>query len=189
MFTLLSAALRVLLALSLLCGIVYPALVLGLAQLAFPVQANGSLIERDGRAVGSRLIGQPFHSSRYFWSRPSATGVHAYDARASSGSNLGPTSPALLDAVAGRVRDLRASVSSEAPVPVDLVTTSASGLDPHISPAAALLQVERVATARGLAPERVRALVLDHVEPRTIGLLGEARVNVLELDLALDELR
>jgi potassium-transporting ATPase KdpC subunit len=189
MFSHLLSSLRVLLALSLLTGALYPAFVLLAAQVVFPVQANGSLIERDGRVVGSRSIGQPFSSPRYFAGRPSATSAFPYDGSTSSGSNLGPTSPALLDAVGARVRDVRAEDSIEGPVPVDLVTSSASGLDPHISPAAAFVQVERVATARGIAAERVRVLVEAHVEGRTFGILGEARVNVLALNIALDELR
>ncbi|MBI5434745.1 MAG: potassium-transporting ATPase subunit KdpC [Planctomycetes bacterium] len=189
MLTMLLPALRLLIALSLLTGVLYPAFVLVAARLAFPDQANGSLIERDGLVVGSRLIGQPFASPRWFSSRPSATGAHPYDARASSGSNLGPTSPALLDAVRQRVDGWRAGSTAPRAVPIDLVTSSASGLDPHLSPAAAMFQVERVAAARGLDPARVRVLVGRHVEPRTFGVLGEQRVNVLELNLALDALR
>ncbi|MCC6407932.1 MAG: potassium-transporting ATPase subunit KdpC [Planctomycetes bacterium] len=189
MLTLLLSALRLLFALSLLTGVLYPALVLVVARFAFPEQASGSLIERDGRVVGSRLIGQPFESARWFASRPSATQARPYDASASSGSNLGPTSPALADAVRMRVALWRERVGTRAAVPVDLVTASASGLDPHQSPAAALFQAERVAAARGLDPARVRALVEQHVERRTAGFLGEPRVNVLELNLALDALR
>lgn len=172
-----------------LTGLVYPAIVTAAAQGLFPTPANGSFVVEGGRAVGSDLLGQAFDDPRYFWGRPSATSHHAYDASASTGSNLGPTNPALRDAVATRVAALRAAdPGNQAPVPIDLVTTSASGLDPHVSPAAALFQVERVARARSLAPEQVRRLVLEHVEPPTLGVLGEARVNVLRLNLALDRL-
>lgn len=172
-----------------LTGVLYPALVTAAGQLLFSEQANGSLIEKDGEVRGSRLIGQPFSAAKYFWSRPSATAPTPYNAGASSGSNLGPLNPALADAVKGRVAALRAAdPGNDAPVPIDLVTSSGSGLDPHISPAAALYQVERVAKARALSPGRITALVQEHVEQRTLGLFGEARVNVLELNLALDAL-
>jgi K+-transporting ATPase ATPase C chain len=176
-----------LLALTGVTGVVYPLVVTGIAQLLFPAQANGSLVVEAGRAVGSRLIGQPFDDPRYFWSRPSATGRFAYDSAASSGSNLGPTDPRLLEAVRGRVEALRASdPQNAAPIPVDLVTASASGLDPHISPAAALWQAPRLTRVRGLAPGEVERLIDEHTEGRWLGLLGEPRVNVLELNLALD---
>jgi K+-transporting ATPase ATPase C chain len=174
--------------LALLTGVVYPAVVTLVAQAAFPYQANGSVLEKDGKPVGSELIGQQFDAPRYFWGRPSATGPTPYSAASSTGSNLGPTNPALLDAVRKRVEPIRkAHPDQTGPVPVELVTASASGLDPHISPAAAEYQVVRVATARGLSVEEVRRLVAAHTEGRTFGLLGEPRVNVLRLNRALKE--
>jgi K+-transporting ATPase ATPase C chain len=180
-------ALMVLLLLTLVTGVAYPLLVTGIAQTIFPSQAQGSLIVKDGKLVGSRLIGQPFDDAKYFWSRPSATTPFADNASSSTGSNLSPTNPDLLKAVQGRVDALRAAdPGNTAPVPVDLVTASGSGLDPHISPAAAYYQAPRVAKARKLPPETVRALVERHIEGRFLGFLGEPRVNVLALNMALD---
>lgn len=178
--------------LTVITGIAYPLLVTGIAQAAFPAQANGSLVVHGGKAVGSRLIGQPFDDPKYFWGRLSAT-VDAngkalpYNAGASGASNLGPTNPALVDEVKGRLDAFAAAdPDNKDPVPIDLVTSSGSGLDPDISPAAALYQVHRVAKARGLDEGRLRALVESHTEGRTLGILGEPRVNVVELNLALD---
>jgi K+-transporting ATPase ATPase C chain len=168
-------------------GLLYPLLVTGIAQVVFPARANGSLIVLTGKPIGSDLIGQPFNEPRYFWSRPSATSTFPYNASASSGSNQGPLNPALLAAVRQRVRDLKAADPlNTQPIPVDLVTASASGLDPHISVLAALYQVPRVARTRGLSEERVRALVHERTEGRQFGILGEPRVNVLLLNIALD---
>ncbi|MGA9363931.1 MAG: potassium-transporting ATPase subunit KdpC [Bacteroidota bacterium] len=169
-------------------GLLYPLAVTGVAQLVFPAKANGSLIQKDGKLLGSELIGQQFSDPRYFWSRLSATGPYAYNAASSSGSNYGPLNPALLDAVKKRVQDLKAAdPQNPLPIPVDLVTSSGSGLDPHISVAAARYQISRVARARGMNEERVRSLVNQFTERRQLGFLGEPRVNVLELNLALDE--
>lgn len=180
-------ALMMLLILTILTGVMYPLAVTGLAQLLFPTQANGSLMTRDGKVIGSELIGQYFDEPQYFWGRPSATSPYPYNAAASSGSNLGPTNPVLIEAVKTRVAALRAAdPGNEAPVPVDLVTASGSGLDPHISPAAALYQAHRVARVRGVQESQVKDLVALHTEGRQFGLLGEPRVNVLKLNLALD---
>jgi len=182
----LRAALTTFVILSALTGAAYPAVVTGIAQALFPWQASGSLVRSGDRAVGSALIGQPFTDSRLFWSRPSATVPASYDAMASGGSNLGPSNPALLDAVRARVAALRAATGPDARVPVDLVTASGSGLDPHITPAAAFYQVPRVARSRGVAEDELRSVVAEHVEGRTLGLLGEPRVNVLLLNLDLE---
>ncbi|MFA5922584.1 MAG: potassium-transporting ATPase subunit KdpC [Methylococcaceae bacterium] len=174
--------------LSALSGVIYPAMVTGLAQLLFPSQANGSqLTDNSGKPTGSSLIGQPFSSPGHFWGRPSATGPFPYNAGASSGSNLGPTNLALVDAVKARIEALKAAdPDNKAPVPVDLITASGSGLDPHISPAAADYQINRIAKARNLKPEKLRGLVDANTESRQWGFLGEPRVNVLTLNLALD---
>jgi potassium-transporting ATPase KdpC subunit len=166
-------------------GLAYPLLVTALAQAMFPYTANGQLIERNGRLIGSRIVGQPFGSPGYFWSRPSAAG-QGYDAAASSGSNLGPTNRKLIERVRGDVARMQAT-NPGVPVPIDLVTTSASGLDPHITPAGAEFQIPRVARERGVAPDVIRQLVRAHTEGRRFGFLGEPVVNVLLLNLALDE--
>jgi len=174
--------------LTLICGVLYPLAVTGIAQAAFPAQANGSLIERDGKTVGSALIGQSFTAPGYFWGRPSATGPMANNGGGSGGSNQGPLNPALQEAVKGRVAALRAlDPSNPAPVPVDLVTASASGLDPEISVAGARYQAARVARARAMPVERVGALIERHTELPLPGLPGAPRVNVLALNLALDQ--
>ena len=180
-------ALRMLVVLSVLTGVIYPFVVTGIARVAFPNAASGSLIVVDGKAVGSSLIGQPFDDHKYFWGRPSATSPQPYNAAASSGSNQGPRNPALADAVKERIKALRdADPDNNAPVPVDLVTASGSGLDPHISVAAAYYQLSRVAKARAMPEEKVRALADASTSGRTFGVLGEPRVNVLSLNLALD---
>jgi K+-transporting ATPase ATPase C chain len=173
-----------------LVGLAYPGAVTGIAQAVFPAQANGSIVVRDGKAVGSALIGQNFSDPKHFWGRPSATSPMPYNAANSGGSNLGPLNPALVDAVKGRIEALRtADPGNAAPVPVDLVTASGSGVDPHISPAAARYQVGRVARARGLPQDQVAALVEQHVQGPWLPLVGEPVVNVLRLNLALDALR
>jgi K+-transporting ATPase ATPase C chain len=170
-------------------GLIYPVVVTAVAQVFLSKPANGSLIVKDDKPVGSELIGQPFSSPKYFWSRPSATGPYPYNAGSSSGSNQGPTNSALTDAVAARIKALRdADPGNTEPVPADLVTASASGLDPDISPAAAYYQVGRIARARGLDPKRVRTLVAENTVGRQFGILGEPRVNVLKLNLVLDAL-
>ena len=180
-------ALRVLVVLTVVTGVAYPLLVTGIAQLVFPEQANGSLIQSGDKVLGSALIGQPFSDPKYFWSRPSATSPMPYNGGASSGSNQGPANPALKEAVEGRVKALRdAGGDPKQPVPVDLVTASGSGLDPHISPAAAEYQVARVAKVRNISEDAVRKLVTENTEPRQLGIMGEPRVNVLKLNLALD---
>ncbi len=190
MNTLLRPAVTLFLTMTLLTGIVYPFAVTGLAQVLFHDQAAGSLVMADGHAVGSRIIGQSFSDPKYFWSRPSATAPQPYNAIASSGSNLGPLNPALTDAVGTRIAALKAAdPTNSLPVPVDLVTASASGLDPDISIAAARYQAARVARIRGLDPAAVQSLIDVHSRGRLLGLVGEPRVNVLELNLALDALR
>jgi len=190
MKTLLRPALSIFVLLSAITGLAYPLAVTGIAGAVFPEQAAGSLILKDGKPVGSSLIGQNFSDPKHFWGRPSATAPQPYNATSSSGSNQGPLNPALVDAVKGRIDALRAAdPGNTSRVPADLVTASASGLDPHISPAAAMWQAGRVAKARGVPEVQVRALVAAHTEGRQWGLLGEPRVNVLKLNLALDALK
>lgn len=183
----LAPAAALLIAMTVLTGAAYPALVTGIAQLLFSAQANGSMIVVDGKTVGSSLIGQSFSEEKYFWGRPSAAGAGGYDANASAGSNLAPTSKALIDRITAEVDRLRAT-NGDGPVPVDLVTTSASGLDPDISPAAAEYQVARVARARGMSEQSIREAVALHTDQPLLGFLGQPRVNVLELNLDLDGL-
>ncbi len=190
MNTLIRPAVSLFVLLSAVTGLVYPGVVTGVAQLAFPEAANGSLIVKDGKAVGSELIGQNFTEPKYFWGRPSATGPMPYNASASSGSNQGPLNPALADAAKGRAEALLAADpgnrSNTGPIPVELLTASASGLDPHIGPVAADYQAERVAKARGIDAALVRQAIARHTEGRDLGILGEPRINVLKLNLALD---
>lgn len=188
MKSVLRPAIVLLLALTVVTGVLYPLAVTGVAQLLFPSRANGSLIVRDGKALGSSLIGQPFADPKYFWGRPSATAPFADNSAASSGSNQGPTNPALTDAVKQRIDALHAvDPTNAAPVPVDLVTASGSGLDPEISPAAAQYQLARVARARGRDENEIAAFIARATESRQFGLLGEPRVNVLRLNLMLDD--
>lgn len=177
-------------AMTVITGIVYPVVVTAIGQAVFPHQANGSIIEKDGKPIGSELIGQQFDAPYYFWGRLSATTPNPYNAQNSGGSNLGPTNPALADEVKGRIQALRAAdPTNTASVPVDLVTSSGSGLDPEISPAAAAYQAARVAKARGLPLDQVNRLIADSTSGRQLGVLGESRVNVLELNLALDRIK
>lgn len=190
MFKTIRQSVVMLLLMTVLLGIGYPLVITGAAQLLFPHQANGSLIEKNGKPIGSELIGQYFDDPRYFWGRPSATSPQPDNGTGSSGSNQGPTNPALHDAVQQRIETLhKADPGNTAPVPVDLVTASGSGLDPQISPAAAQYQIARVARVRHLSVEQVQALVAKFTQGRQLGLLGEPRVNVLELNLALDGLQ
>ncbi len=189
MRTLWKPAILIFVVLTVITGIIYPLVITGIAQVVFPAQANGSLIMKDGQAIGSELIGQPFDDPKYFWGRLSATSPYPYNAAASSGSNLGPTNPALIAEVQARIDALKAAdPANTQPIPVDLVTSSGSGLDPNISPEAAAYQVARVARVRGLDVSVVQQLVAQHTEGRDLGFLGEPRVNVLELNLALDAL-
>ena len=184
------SSLAMLVLMTAILGVIYPLLATGLAQVLFPAQANGSLVMKDGKAIGSSLIGQSFTAPKYFWGRPSATSPMANNGTSSTGSNQGPTNPALTDAVKQRIDALRAAdPGNTAPVPVDLVTASGSGLDPEISPAAAQYQLMRVARVRGLEPAKVQQLVAQATRDRQFGLLGEPRVNVLQLNLALDALQ
>ncbi|MFZ2268362.1 MAG: potassium-transporting ATPase subunit KdpC [Azonexus sp.] len=190
MKTLLRPAVSLFVLLTAITGIVYPLVVTGAAKVAFPEAADGSLIVKDGKAIGSRLIGQNFTDPKYFWGRPSATGPMPYNASASGGSNQGPLNPALSDVVKGRIETLKAAdPDNKLPIPADLVNASASGLDPHISPEAAAYQLTRVASLRHLPPADLKALVSQYTEGRQWGVFGEPRVNVLQLNIALDALR
>ncbi len=190
MKTLLRPAVSLFVLLTAITGIVYPLAVTGVAKVAFPEAADGSLIVKDGKAVGSRLIGQNFTDPKYFWGRPSATGPMPYNASASGGSNQGPLNPALVDAAKGRIDALKAAdPDNKQPIPADLVNASASGLDPHISPETAAYQITRIASQRQLPPADLKALVSQHTEGRQWGVFGEPRVNVLQLNIALDLFR
>jgi len=190
MITLIRNSLMSLLLFTLLTGILYPLAVTGIAQMVFPGQATGSIIEKNGKAVGSALIGQQFDDPKFFWGRPSATAPYAYNGAASTGSNFGPNNPNLTAAVEKRIKALReAEPGNTAAIPADLVTASGSGLDPHISPAAAEYQIHRVAKARGIDDAAVRALIARHSQERWLGIIGEPVVNVLALNLALEERR
>ena len=190
MSALLRPAIVLFLILTVITGVAYPLVVTGIAQVVFPSQAGGSLIEKDGKAIGSRLIGQSFSDPKHFWSRPSATAPQPYNGTASVGSNQGPLNPALTDAVKSRIEALRAAdPTNTAPIPVDLVTASASGLDPDISVAGANSQAARIARLRGVKLEAVQALIASHTQGKFLGVIGEPRVNVLELNLALDTLK
>jgi K+-transporting ATPase ATPase C chain len=189
MKALLRPAITLFVLLSIITGIAYPLVVTGIAQAVFPAAAAGSLIVKDGKPVGSALIGQNFANPKYFWGRPSATSPQPYNGTASGGSNQGPLNPALVDAVKGRIDALKAAdPDNKLPIPADLVTASGSGLDPEISPEAAVWQASRIARARGLAADRVIAIVAKHTKSRQLGLLGEPRVNVLELNMAMDSI-
>jgi potassium-transporting ATPase KdpC subunit len=182
-------AVSLLVVMTVLLGIIYPLVVTGIAKVAFPRQAAGSLISKDGKLIGSMLIGQSFSDPKYFWGRPSATAPMPYNAAASSGSNLGPLNPALIDAVKANAKALHdADTDNTQPIPVELVTASASGLDPEISPAAARYQLGRVARARGVSPAQIETLIAAHEQGRLLGFIGEPRINVLELNIALDGL-
>ncbi len=190
MSSIIRPAIVLFLVMTVITGVAYPLVVTGIAQVVFPREAGGSLIEKDGKAIGSRLIGQSFSDPKHFWGRPSATAPQPYNAVASGGSNQGPLNPALTDAVKSRIDALRAAdPTNTAPVPVDLVTASGSGLDPDISVAAANYQVARVARVRGLMPDAVQSLIASHARGKFLGVIGEPRVNVLELNLALDTLK
>ena len=186
----LGVAMRLLIVMTVLTGLLYPLTVTGLAQILLPFQANGSLVVKDGKVIGSRLIGQNFSGPEYFHGRPSAAGQNGYEGNSSGGLNLGPTNKQLIESIAERVKTVRGQnrINVDEPVPADLVTTPGSGLDPDISPAAALVQARRVATARGLDLNAVHRLIEKQITPKQFGLLGEARVNILELNLAVDAL-
>ena len=180
-------AILVFIILSIITGIIYPLFITGISQVIFPSQANGSLIYRNGKPVGSALIGQAFNDPRYFWGRISATSPVLFNAAASTGSNLGPTNPALIEAVKVRIKALKSADPNDNPIPVDLVTSSASGLDPHISIAAAYYQINRIARSRGLAQDKIKIIINKHTHGRLLGVIGEPVVNALEINLALDD--